>query len=383
MGSWSDITARKVAEAAAQVAHARINHILASSTAVLYSFEATGDYAPTFISENVKELLGYECREYLEDRNFVSDRIHPDDAARIKGQLSQLFEKGYLSNEYRFRREDGQYVWVRDELKVGYDEAGKPTEVVGAWTDITERKEAEVALHKHTTYLQLLKKIAVAANEASAIEDVLQICLDEVCDNTGWAVGHAYMLATDGSGELVSTKLWHLDEPGKLKAFQQVSEECRFAPGIGLPGRVLLSGKPVWINEVTKDTNFQRAQLVENFENFGIRNAFCFPIWVGDKVAAILEFFTSKVIDPDEQFLTIMAQISTQLGQVIGRKLAEKAIAEADQQKSVLMNELNMVLDTIDFGLMFMGPDLRGRVINRAFRKIWGVPDEFVETRLP
>ena len=76
-----------------------------------------------------------------------------------------------------------------------------------------------------------------------------------------------------------------------------------------------------------------------------------------------------------------MAQVSTQLGQVIGRKLAEKAIALADRQKSVLMTELNMVLDTIDFGVMFMGPDLRGRVINRAFRNIWGVPDEFVETR--
>jgi two-component system sensor histidine kinase/response regulator len=378
VGSWNDITARKEAEAAAEANHARINHILASSPAVLYSFEASGDYAPTFVSENIQELLGYECREYLEDRNFVSDRIHPDDAARIKGRLSQLFEKGYLNNEYRFRRKDGRYFWVSDELKVIHDKAGKPVEIVGSWTDITEHKEAEAALHKHTTYLQLLKKIAVAANEASAIEDVLQICLDEVCANTGWSVGHAYMLAGDGSGELISTKLWHLEEPEKFNAFRQFTEEFRFTSGVGLPGRVLLTGKPAWIIDITKDTNFPRAQLVEKI---GVKNAFCFPIRVGDKVAAILEFFTSNVIEPDEQFLTIMAQVSTQLGQVIERKLAEKAVAEADRQQRVLMNELNTVLDTIDFGVMFMGPDLRGRVINHAFRKIWGVPDEFVETR--
>ncbi len=334
----------KEAEAAIAAAHARINHILASSSAVLYSFKASGDYAPTFISENVRELFGYEPSEYLEDRNFMPDRIHPDDAARIERQLLQLFEKGYLSNEYRFRLKDGRYFWVRDELKVSYDGAGKPVEVVGAWTDITERKKAETALHKHTSYLQLLKKIAVAANEASAIEDVLQICLDEVCSNTGWPVGHAYMLAGDGSGELFSTKLWHLDEPEEFKTFKKVTEECRFAPGIGLPGRVLLSGKPEWIIDVTKDTNFPRAKLVENI---GVKNAFCFPILVGDKVAAILEFFTSKFIEPDEQFLIIMAQVSTQLGQVIGRKQAEEALAIAKEKAEAANQAKTTFVSTI------------------------------------
>jgi len=62
-------------------------------------------------------------------------------------------------------------------------------------------------------------------------------------------------------------------------------------------------------------------------------------------------------------------------------KQREQDLAKVDQQKSVLLTELNAVLDSIDFGVMFMGPDLRGKIINRAFRNIWGVPDEFVETR--
>jgi len=126
-------------------AQARLNRILASSPAVLYSFEASGDHAPTFISENLRELFGYEPSEYLEDRNFVPDRIHPDDAARVRTDLSHLFEKGYLSNEYRFRRKDGSYCWVSDELRVVHDEAGKPVEVVGSWSHIAVRKEAEDA----------------------------------------------------------------------------------------------------------------------------------------------------------------------------------------------------------------------------------------------
>jgi PAS domain S-box-containing protein len=145
IGSWSDISARKEAEAAVAAALARINHILASSPAVLYSFAATGDYAPTFVSENLRDVFGYEPSDYLGDRKFVPDRIHPDDAARVSGDLARLFKKGYLINEYRFRRKDGSYCWVSDELRVVKDAAGKPVEVIGSWSDICARKEAEAA----------------------------------------------------------------------------------------------------------------------------------------------------------------------------------------------------------------------------------------------
>ena len=44
--------------------------------------------------------------------------------------------------------------------------------------------------------------------------------------------------------------------------------------------------------------------------------------------------------------------------------------------------ELNAVLDTINYGILFMGPDLRAKLINRAFRKMWKISDEFIrETR--
>src|SRR5262249_9624954 len=82
-GSWSDITDRKRAEAEVAAARARIEHLLASSPAVIYSFKATGDYAPTFISQNVKELLGYDREEYLNSPDFWESRIHPKDSPRI------------------------------------------------------------------------------------------------------------------------------------------------------------------------------------------------------------------------------------------------------------------------------------------------------------
>ena len=41
------------------------------------------------------------------------------------------------------------------------------------------------------------------------------------------------------------------------------------------------------------------------------------------------------------------------------------------------------MLDTIDYGILFMGPDLRAKIINRAFRQMWGISDEFIRMKRP
>ena len=48
---------------AAAAAHDRVEYLLTQSPGVIYSFQAYGDYAPTFVSRNLKDLLGYEREE--------------------------------------------------------------------------------------------------------------------------------------------------------------------------------------------------------------------------------------------------------------------------------------------------------------------------------
>ena len=146
IGSWSDVSERKQAEQAATAARDRVERLLASSPAVLYSYKPTGDYAPTFISQNVKDLLGYDREEYLESADFWLSRVHPDDSPRVLKQYSRLMEHGRLSVEYRFRKKDGGYCWIGDELHLVRNAAGDPIEVVGSWSDITARKNIGEAL---------------------------------------------------------------------------------------------------------------------------------------------------------------------------------------------------------------------------------------------
>jgi adenylate cyclase len=145
VGSWSDITARKQAEEAEDAARGRLSNLLESAPAVIYSFKASGEFAPTFVSENIKPLLGYCPDEYLKNADFWRERVHPDDLRRVETEQAKLFEEGWHTGEYRFRKSDRSYCWVSDEQRLIKDANGNPVEVVGSWSDITAPKTAEQA----------------------------------------------------------------------------------------------------------------------------------------------------------------------------------------------------------------------------------------------
>jgi len=170
VGSWSDMTARKAAEEAIAATRAHGEQLLAVSPAVIYGFKASGDFRPTFVSQNIKDWLGYEQLDYLESPDFWRGRVHPDDLARVEGEFGQLFEKGHHTLEYRFLKKDGDYCWVSDELRLIYDKSGEPDEVVGSWSDITARKAAEetaAATRAHVEQLLASSPAVIYSFEAS------------------------------------------------------------------------------------------------------------------------------------------------------------------------------------------------------------------------
>jgi len=145
VGSWSDIGARKAAEDAEDAARARLSVLLETAPSVIYSFKARDDYAPTFISENIKRLLGYCPEKYLEHADFWRSHVHPEDLAAVEAEQGRLFDKGHHVAEYRFRKRNGTYIWGSDDQYLLRDDKGEPTEIVRSWSNITARKTAEEA----------------------------------------------------------------------------------------------------------------------------------------------------------------------------------------------------------------------------------------------
>ncbi|HEY9647598.1 MAG TPA: PAS domain S-box protein, partial [Chroococcidiopsis sp.] len=138
-----DVTYRKQTELENRLLKERLQFLLSSSPAIIYSCKASNDYGTTFISENVQAILGYTAEDFVTEPTFWVDHIHPDDAPRIFSERPLLFEQGIHKHEYRFLHRRGYYVWLRDEMRLVRDNQGNPSEIIGYFADISDIKKIE------------------------------------------------------------------------------------------------------------------------------------------------------------------------------------------------------------------------------------------------
>lgn len=89
------------------------------------------------------------------------EQIHPDDRpAFLKITEGLCPERPNYAFEYRFRGADGSYHWLVDHARAQFDDQGRIVHLVGVCTDISERKQAEIALTRHAERQALLLEIA-------------------------------------------------------------------------------------------------------------------------------------------------------------------------------------------------------------------------------
>jgi PAS domain S-box-containing protein len=245
----------------------------------------------------------------------------------------------------------------------GATDATVSTEAIEGDPPIGGDPAVEEALRIERRARVLLQAVAVAAARSTDLVGMLQALLKEVCVATGWPLGHA--LERDGDA-LVSSRVWHLEDAARFAAFRAATEAHRFERGIGLPGRVLASGRPHWVMDVQGDDNFpRRAVAIEH----GLHAALAFPVIAAGEVVMVLEFASVETVPPDLPLLEVMATLGTQLGWIAERARAEAALRESELRLRNLTESANDAIVTADAD---------GRIIswNRCAERIFGYTPE-------
>ena len=164
MGSKFDYLAEQAPAEALAAANRRFDEALQSARHVMYRLNAQqGGY--DYLSPFFEELTGYSLAEFRQiNIQQLPDYFHPDDRERIfgkNGELSRTFKSrvgnnSFLLVEYRLRKADGSYCWLRDQSTVYFGADGQIESIVGAAYDISEQKQLIRSLEEQKAELRVL-----------------------------------------------------------------------------------------------------------------------------------------------------------------------------------------------------------------------------------
>jgi PAS domain S-box-containing protein len=158
VGTVHDITELKATEARLRESEARFR-TLADDAPVLLWLTDDKD-AVVFGNRRLVEFFGCSFEDIA--RAGWADRLHPEDRDRVLAARARaLRSRASLDLEYRVRRHDGEYRWMRTAQVARFDADGRFAGFVGALRDVTDRKLAEEELVRQRDALHQSEKLAV------------------------------------------------------------------------------------------------------------------------------------------------------------------------------------------------------------------------------
>jgi PAS domain S-box-containing protein len=128
---------------------ARYRTLVEQIPAVIFMAFLDQGLSEAYVSPHVETVLGFTQEQWLNDPIRWYHQIHPDDRSRWSIEAAQLILSGQpLRSVYRVIARDGHVVWFHCEVKIVLAEDGRPWFIHGTAFDITNLKEAEIALQR-------------------------------------------------------------------------------------------------------------------------------------------------------------------------------------------------------------------------------------------
>jgi PAS domain S-box-containing protein len=162
MGIGIEITQRKLIEDELLKSNERFKYVLKATFDAIWDWDLIkGDL---IWGENFEKYFGHHPVDGISNIELWNNNIHPEDFDRVNNKILNLINgnDNIWSDQYRFKKKNGEYAFVADRGIVIRDENGKGVRMIGAMHDISEQKKDEENVQRLNNEL---------AEKASALSD--------------------------------------------------------------------------------------------------------------------------------------------------------------------------------------------------------------------
>ncbi|HSF53120.1 MAG TPA: ATP-binding protein, partial [Algoriphagus sp.] len=164
---FKDITQSKKSQEEIKQSNDRFERVSEATNDAIWDYQIPED--KLYWGKGFLTRFGYDPEKVVPNFEFFLGLIHPQDRTRIVSNIEKSMANPKFRNwheEYRFQKADGTYAYVVDRAIFSRDPEGQPVRIIGAISDITERKEFEVSLKKLNANLKLqAKELAISNSE--------------------------------------------------------------------------------------------------------------------------------------------------------------------------------------------------------------------------
>lgn len=178
----TDVSDRHRMEAALRQSEARFQHLAANIPGIFYQslIRADGSRQFHYVSSGFKNLFELEPAQLIADPTLFWTMMHPDDVEPLRAEVARtLLSQEPFQFEYRIISPSGRVKWIHNAASRQYLENG---DIVsdGVVLDITDRKQAELERQRQAEADQLLAVIAQTINQSVYLNEVLDVCLEQI-----------------------------------------------------------------------------------------------------------------------------------------------------------------------------------------------------------
>ena len=264
-------------------------------------------------------MLGY-TEEELHARSWL-DVTHEEDRETNWALFMDFLRKKpqQLQIEKRYRRKDGEILWVNNNISLVPGADGAPGFIMALVEDITERKRLQGELQRERDHLRLLLEV----NNAVVSNVELRPLFSAITASLRKVIRHEYTSLALYDADSHRLRLHVLDFPESKGLIQEgMQAPIDDSPG----GLAFTTRKPVLVN--ARDLERFHSAFVKQLIAEGARSACCLPLITSSRILGTLNLGSGRDGNFTEVDVELLSQVVSQIAIALENALAFREIED-------------------------------------------------------
>ncbi|MDA8454953.1 EAL domain-containing protein [Acidovorax sp. GBBC 3334] len=329
-------------------------HLVARATAdAIWDWNLTDD--SMWWNEGMETLFGVPLQTLPHDSTSWTQRLHPDDSDMVLEGIHSAIEgtARHWTDEYRFRRQDGSYAWVRDRGFVIRDDEGLAVRMVGGMTDISAQKQSALQAQRDASaHAELVRVQQRMSAPDLPLDEVLQL------------VARTAMDLADAHGAMVV-----LREGDRLRVRASIGRHAaplhEVRPVLGYPlWHQLESGETVLHGDGKH--SLAHASMATDGGRHGALSFVAAPLRAGETVLGMLKVNADPLFTFSQRHVAYVQILAESLGAVLQLRSYAAQLSASEQQYRALFDAHPQPMWVYERG------SLRILAVNRAMVRHYG-----------